>query len=58
LLGTLAKVAGRSATADHKPARAGDVRHSQADISRIRGALGYEPRTTIEQGLARTVAAM
>ncbi len=58
LLGTLAKVAGRPATADHKPARAGDVRHSQADISKIRAALEYEPRTMIEQGLARTVASM
>lgn len=58
LLAMLAKVAGRPATADHKPARAGDVRHSQADIARIRTTLGYEPRTAMEQGLSRTVAAM
>ncbi len=32
--------------------RAGDVRHSQADISKARQQLGYEPSHTIEQGIA------
>lgn len=32
--------------------RAGDVRHSQADISKARQELGYEPTHTIEQGIA------
>jgi UDP-N-acetylglucosamine 4-epimerase len=32
--------------------RAGDVRHSQADISKARRELGYEPSHTIEQGIA------
>lgn len=32
--------------------RAGDVRHSQADISKARSLLGYEPTHTIAQGLA------
>ena len=32
--------------------RAGDVRHSQADISKARTLLGYEPTHTITQGLA------
>ncbi len=31
--------------------RAGDVRHSQADISKARTLLGYEPTHTIAQGL-------
>ncbi|AEC20678.1 capsular polysaccharide biosynthesis protein [Pusillimonas sp. T7-7] len=31
--------------------RAGDVRHSQADISKARQLLGYEPMHTIVQGL-------
>jgi UDP-N-acetylglucosamine/UDP-N-acetylgalactosamine 4-epimerase len=33
---------------DYRP---GDVRHSQADISKARGLLGYEPTHTIGQGL-------
>ena len=35
--------------------RVGDVRYSQADISRTRGDLGYDPDVTFEQGLARTL---
>lgn len=36
-------------------ARAGDVRHSQADINRARQLLGYEPVARLEEGLAETV---
>ena len=35
--------------------RAGDVRDSQADISKARDILGYEPRVSFEEGLRRTV---
>lgn len=31
--------------------RAGDVRHSQADISKAQGLLGYEPTHVIDEGL-------
>jgi UDP-N-acetylglucosamine 4-epimerase len=31
--------------------RAGDVKHSQADISKAESLLGYRPTHTIEQGL-------
>ena len=35
--------------------RAGDVRDSQADISKARRLLGYEPIVDFEEGLRRTV---
>jgi nucleoside-diphosphate-sugar epimerase len=35
--------------------RAGDVRDSQADISKAKRLLGYEPTVTLEQGLEKTV---
>lgn len=38
------------------PARPGDIRHSQADISRAREYLGYEPMVSFRAGLERTVA--
>lgn len=38
-----------------EPPRAGDVRDSQADISRARDVLGYEPSVTFAEGLRRTV---
>ena len=36
-------------------ARAGDVRDSQADISKARRLLGFEPAVSLEEGLRRTV---
>jgi nucleoside-diphosphate-sugar epimerase len=36
--------------------RPGDVKDSQADISKARRILGYAPIVSFEEGLARTVA--
>ena len=36
--------------------RVGDVKDSQADISKARRLLGYEPGVSFDEGLARTVA--
>jgi len=35
--------------------RAGDVRDSQADISKAQRLLGYSPSVSFEEGLGRTV---
>jgi UDP-N-acetylglucosamine 4-epimerase len=35
--------------------RAGDVRHSQADISKARNLLGYEPEFKIQQGIDKAM---
>lgn len=40
------------------PEREGDTRHSLADISLAAAVLGYRPRIGLEEGLARTVAAL
>ncbi len=40
---------------NHTPSRPGDVRHSFADISRARELLGYEPKWSLSDGLAKTV---
>jgi nucleoside-diphosphate-sugar epimerase len=37
----------------HQPARLGDVKHSQADISRAQAELGYAPKVEIEEGLRK-----
>jgi nucleoside-diphosphate-sugar epimerase len=39
----------------YKDARVGDVRDSQADISKARALLGYEPAVAFEEGLRRTL---
>jgi UDP-glucose 4-epimerase len=41
---------------EYKPVRAGDVLHSQADITKIQRTLGYQVLVPFEQGLANTVA--
>ncbi|MBK7702714.1 MAG: SDR family oxidoreductase [bacterium] len=48
--------AGSTLPAVHGPARAGDVPHSQADISLAREVIGYTPQVDFTTGLARTVA--
>jgi len=40
---------------EFRPARPGDIHHSEADISRARKELGYEPRVTFQDGLERTI---
>jgi len=39
----------------HTPARKGDVRRTEADVSLARRLIGYEPEVDIEEGLRRTV---
>jgi UDP-N-acetylglucosamine/UDP-N-acetyl-alpha-D-glucosaminouronate 4-epimerase len=55
LLAAMAKRLGVTARADHRPARAGDIRHSLADIKKARKLLGYKPIVDFETGLARTL---
>ncbi len=42
----------------HEEPRAGDVRHSLADLSASRLALGYQPEHEVESGLAKLAAAL
>lgn len=39
----------------HEDVRAGDIRHSRADIRRARVDLGFVPRTPLQQALRRTM---
>jgi UDP-glucose 4-epimerase len=56
LIAALNRLLGTRVEPKHAPPRAGDVRHSRADISRTRRDLGYEPTVSFEDGLARTLA--
>ena len=58
LFGFLVQALGRQGVAYAKPAkygefRAGDVRHSQADVSKAGRLLGYQPTHTVLQGWTR-----
>lgn len=51
----LERILGRSLPARHTPPRQGDMRHTQADLSRAEEKLGYRPLISFEEGLRRTV---
>ena len=53
---TIARLTGSSAEPAHVEERAGDVRHSEADITRARELLGFVPQVGLEAGLERTIA--
>lgn len=55
LVREIGRVLGREVAVSHGPPRAGDVRHSLADIGRARELLGYEPIYTWEEGLGPTI---
>jgi len=56
VLEILAKSAGGSMEPVFGPPREGDIRHSQADISKARRLLGFTPAVPVAEGLRRTLA--
>jgi len=56
LFNTIRQLVDASVDPIYSAPRPGDVKDSQADISKARRVLGYEPIVSFEEGLARTVA--
>ncbi len=56
LIASLETLSQRLARVTLLPPRAGDVKHSQADITRAKNLLGFETAVDVEEGLARTLA--
>ncbi|MFN7949651.1 MAG: SDR family oxidoreductase [Blastocatellia bacterium] len=56
LLAELQQIIGTNLKASYAETRAGDVRHSLADISKAQRLLGYTPLVGLAEGLQRTVA--
>ena len=55
ILGKLERIVGRKAITRSEPARPGDQRSTFADTSKLRQHLGWQPRTSLDEGLARQV---
>jgi len=55
LLKTLCELLGVQTQAIYREPRAGDVRDSQADVSRAKALTGYEPSVHLREGLERTL---
>ena len=56
LFAVLKKLTGSSLTPAYGSPRAGDVRDSQADISKALRLLGYQPQVSFEEGLKHTLS--
>jgi nucleoside-diphosphate-sugar epimerase len=52
----IGKFLGRTLERQHVASRAGDVKHTQADIAKARRLLGYEPTVDFAEGMRRTCA--
>ena len=57
LVATMNDLLGTQIEPEFRPAREGDVPHSQASIEKSRQVLGYQPTTDFHEGLRRTLAA-
>ena len=55
LFRTMRRLMGSELNPNYAPTRSGDVRDSQADITRARTVLGYKPIVSFEEGLRQTL---
>jgi UDP-glucuronate 4-epimerase len=55
-IAVLEELLGKSANREDLPLQPGDVLSTAADISDLEAAIGYAPKTSIEEGLAKFVA--
>jgi UDP-glucuronate 4-epimerase len=53
LIGVIERTVGKAAMIDPQPNQPGDVPITHANIDRARAALGYQPTTGVEAGIAR-----
>jgi len=56
LVELVAEITGRPLQPRYEPPRPGDVRHSEADVTRAENELGYRTIVSLEEGLRRTIA--
>ena len=56
LLGKLAALLGVEVSAIYEPERAGDIRHSAADVCIAQTVLGFEAQVSLEEGLLQTMS--
>jgi nucleoside-diphosphate-sugar epimerase len=57
LIHLMEEILGVKAQVNYIAPKAGDVRHSLADITRAQRLLGYEPKVMVKEGLRKTVEA-
>lgn len=58
LVAAINRILGTNVQPTFSPSRAGDVKHSLADINLAAEKIGYKPEVDLEEGLRRTIKAM
>ncbi len=53
LISAVGDVVGRAPVVERRPMQPGDVERTWADLARSRSELGYDPRTSVRDGMAR-----
>jgi UDP-N-acetylglucosamine/UDP-N-acetyl-alpha-D-glucosaminouronate 4-epimerase len=56
MLAQVNKIEGKNVAAIFAPVRTGDILHSQADVTKARTMMGFQAKTSFEEGLRRTIA--
>jgi len=54
LVDAIRKVSGSQGNITYLPARAGEIKHSRADIKKAKKVLGFQPQTSFKDGLSLT----
>jgi UDP-glucose 4-epimerase len=55
IIARINELIGANVKAEYQPPRAGDVRHSLADISEAARVIGYRPKIMFDEGLKRSI---
>ncbi|MFC1762609.1 SDR family oxidoreductase [Planctomycetota bacterium] len=55
IIGMINRIVGKEVAPAYEPERAGDVKHSLADISAARRLIGFEPMVSFEDGLQKAI---
>jgi UDP-glucose 4-epimerase len=55
MLQQINQITGKDISPIYEAPRPGDIKHSQADVTRARELLGYEPKVGFEEGLRHTI---
>ena len=55
MLQQINQITGKDIAPIYAEPRAGDIKHSQADITRARADLGYDPKVSFAEGLRHTI---
>ncbi len=56
MIDTLEAALGQKAIREYEPMQPGDVRATAADVADLESAVGYQPSTPVDEGIARFVA--